>query len=91
MTSMKIYVLMDQEYKISKLPLRLAMCSTGCPRICRNKNKTFIRLCKTVFCQKIRTGSDIFLHEELSTRYRFNELKDLTSVTRVVETKYISI
>ena len=27
---------------------------TGCPRIFRNKNKTFIRLCKTVFCQKIR-------------------------------------
>ena len=26
---------------------------TGCPRIFRNKNKTFIRLCKTVFCQKI--------------------------------------
>ena len=29
--------------------------------------------------------SDLFLHYELSTRYRFNKLEDLTSVTRVVE------
>ena len=26
----------------------------GCPRILGEKNKTFIRLCKTVLCQEIR-------------------------------------
>ena len=47
--------------KKKKVVYQTAPCilSTGCPRIFRNENKTFIRLCKTVLCQKIRPLSPL--------------------------------